>query len=240
MLQYPKYVAAEDPMNPTIMLALVAAMFAIYVLKELFVRIFVRKVVRGALSEIGRRALHRTPDQIKLTRVDSPVWTNGPAVEQQAAPLRSAGFKDLAVYSVDKMPGVLIRMMHHPATFVSAHIYDHPRVGSWIEFASRYTDGSSHTLTTLAPTGLDRPDWVRTIRVDQGVPTDQLYSQFKTQREWHNIKPVAADEVIHEFEDAYLRHMIWRQNAGITPEEVAHVAVNWASKRAKAAGSPGT
>jgi hypothetical protein len=220
-------------MNQTILLALIVAVGAIYVLKTLLFR----QVVRGALSEIGRRALHRTPDQIKLARVDSPSWTNGPAVEQQAAPLRSAGFKDLGVYSVDKMPGVLIRMMHHPETFVEAHIYDHPRVGSWIEFASRYTDGSSHTLTTLAPTGLDRPEWVRTIRADKGTPTDQLYSQFKTQREWHNIKPVAADEVVHEFEDSYLRHMIWRQNTGITPEEVAHVALKWANKRAKAAGS---
>ena len=51
---------------------------------------------------------------------------------------------------------------------------------------------------------------------------------------------IQADEVIHEFEDAYLRHMIWRQNTGITPEEVAQVAVKWASKRAKAAGSPGS
>jgi len=90
-------------MKLTILLALVIALGAIYVLKELFVRLFVRKVVRGALSEIGRRALHRTPDQIKLSRVDAPAWTNGPAVEQQAAPLRSSGFKDLGVYSVDKM-----------------------------------------------------------------------------------------------------------------------------------------
>lgn len=224
-------------MNQTVLLALVIAILAIYVLKELFVRLFVRKVVRGALSEIGRRALNRTPDQIKLARTDSPAWTNGPAVEQQAAPLRNAGFKDLGVYSVDKMPGVLVRMMHDPETSVEAHIYDHPRVGSWVEFASRYTDGSSHTLTTLAPTGLDRPPWVRTIRADKGTPTDQLYSQFKTQREWHNIKPVTADEVVHEFEDAYLRFMIWRQNSGITPEEVARVALKWADKRAKAAGS---
>jgi hypothetical protein len=223
-------------MNQTILLALIVAIGAIYVLKTFLFR----QVARGVLSEIGRRALNRTPDQIKLARVDAPAWTNGPVVEQQAAPLRSAGFKDLGVYSVDKMPGVLIRMLYHPETFVEAHIYDHPRVGSWIEFASRYTDGSSHTLTTLPPTGLDRPDWIRTIRVDKGTPTDQLYSQFKTQREWHNVKPVAADEVVHEFEDAYLRFMIWRQNTGITPEEVAHVALKWADKRAKAAGSSGS
>lgn len=223
-------------MNQTILLALVIAIVAISILMKVFVRLFVRGVVRGALSEIGKRALNRTPDQIKLARTDAPAWTNGQAVEQQAAPLRNLGFKDLGVYSVDKMPGVLIRMLHHPETFIEAHIYDHPRVGSWIEFASRYIDGSSHTLTTLAPTGLDRPEWVRTIRADKGVPTDQLYSQFKTEREWHNIKPVAVDQVVHEFEDAYLRFMIWRQNSGITPEEVGRVALKWADKRAKAAG----
>jgi hypothetical protein len=224
-------------MNVTILLALFIAIAAISVLTKLLVRLCVRKVVRGALSEIGRKALNRTPDRITLARADSPAWTNGSAVEQQAEPLRSAGFKDLGVYSVDKMPGVLIRMMYHPKTCVEAHIYDHPRVGSWIEFASRYTDGSSHTLTTLAPTGLDRPAWVRTIRADKGTPTDQLYQQFKTQREWHNIKLVAADQVIHEFEDAYLRFMIWRQNSGITPDEVGRVALKWADKRAKAAGT---
>lgn len=225
-------------MNQTILLSLVIAIAAIFLLTKLFVRLFVREVVRGALSAIGQRALNRTPDQISLARVDSPAWTNGPAVEQQAAPLRGVGFKDLGVYSVDKMAGVLIRMMHHPETCVAAHIYDHPRVGSWIEFASRYTDGSSHTLTTLPPTGLDHPEWVRTIRADKGTPTDQLYSQFKTQREWHNIKPVAADEVVHEFEDAYLRFMIWRQNTGITPEEVGRVALKWAKNRAdKAVGA---
>jgi len=223
-------------MNQTILLSLVIGIVAIYVLAKLVLRLFVRKVVRTALSEIGRRALNRTPDQIKLTHTDTPSWTNGPAVEQQAAPLRNLGFKDLGVYTVDKMPGVLVRLLHHPETFVEAHIYDHPRVGSWIEFASRYTDGSSDTLTTLAPTGLDRPAWVRTIRAEKGTPTDQLYSQFKTQREWHNIKPVAAEEVVHEFEDAYLRFMIWRQNSGITPEEVGRVALKWADKRAKAAG----
>jgi len=225
-------------MNLTILLALVIAIAAVSLLFKVFLRLFVRTVVRGALTAIGRKALNRTPERIKLASVDVPAWTNGPTVERQAAPLRNLGFTDLGVYSVDKMAGVLIRLMHHPETYIEAHIYDHPRVGSWIEFASRYTDGSSHTLTTLAPTGLDRPEWVRTIRADKNIPTDQLYAQFKTQREWHNIKPVAANEVPYEFEDAYLRFMIWRQNTGISPEEVAQVALKWAAKRAdKAAGT---
>jgi len=224
-------------MGPKIFLEIILVLAGLWAAKELYVRFFVRTVVRNALSAVGRRALERTPDRITLMRVDSPAWTHGPLVEQQAAPLLDAGFRDLGVFAVDKMPDVLIRMMHHPDTFIAAHIYDHTRRGSWIEFSSRYTDGSSHTLTTMPHTGLDRPDWVRTIHADKGTPTDQLYHQFKTQRDGHNIKPVAADEVIPEFEDGYMRHMIWRQNGGITPEEVARVMVKWASRRADKAAS---
>jgi len=227
-------------MNQTVLLALIVALGVVYVLKSALPRLLARKAAREALSAVGRRALARVPEQITLARLDSPQGRNQAAVEQQAAPLLRAGFTDLGTYGADKMSDVFIRMLFHPQTYVAAHIYDHPRVGSWIEFASRYTDGSSHTLTTLSPTGLDHPAWVRTVRADKSTPTDQLYQQFLTQREWHNIKPVAAGEAVHEFEDGYLRLMIWRQNTGITPEEVAKVALKWAKQpQVKAAGTAG-
>jgi len=227
-------------MNQTVLLALIVALGVVFVLKSALPRLLVRKAAREALSAVGRRALARVPEQITLARLDSPQGRNQAAVEQQAAPLLRAGFTDLGTYGVDKMSDVFIRMLFHPQTYVAAHIYDHPRVGSWIEFASRYTDGSSHTLTTLPPTGLDHPAWVRTIRAEKSTSTDQLYQQFLTQREWHNIKPVAAGEAVHEFEDGYLRLMIWRQNTGITPEEVAKVALKWTKQpQAKAAGTAG-
>jgi hypothetical protein len=224
--------------NSTALLALVIAVVAVYILKSVLPRMLLRHVGRQALSEVGRRALARVPEQITLCRLGSPAWKNGAAVEQQAGPLLRAGFTDLGSYSVDKMPGVLIRVLYQSGKYVAAHIYDHPRVGSWVEFVTRYTDGSSHSLTTLPPTGLDHPVWVRMIRADKNVSTDQLYEQFLHQRGWHNIKQVAPEEVIHEFEDGYLRLMIWRQNTGITPEEVAQVALKWARKaQAKSAGA---
>lgn len=227
-------------MNLTALLALMLAVGAVLVLKSLVSRLILRRAVRNVLSDVGKRALNRVPEQIALTRVDSPQWKHRAEVDRQSAPLLREGFADLGSYAVDKMPGVLIRMLFHPETHVAAHIYDHPRVGSWIEFANRYTDGSSHTLTTLPPTGLDHPAWVRTIRADKGIPTEQLHRRFLTEREWHNIKPVPAQEVIHEFEEGYMRLMIWRQNTGITPEEVAHVAVKWARKLpARAIGTIG-
>jgi DNA gyrase inhibitor GyrI len=63
-----------------------------------------------------------------------------------------------------------------------------------------------------------------------------LYRQFLTQREWHGIKPVAPEDTIREYEECYGKLMAWRQERGITPKEVAHVAVKWLDKK-KAAGT---
>ena len=223
-------------MNITILLALIIAWAAIYVLKRVGAQLIIRGAGRAALSEVGKRALTRVPGQVSLLKTEFPAWTHQAAVEQQAAPLRKEGFQDLGVYTVSTIAGVLIRMMAHPQTNVAAHIYDHPTSGSWTEFVTRYTDGSSHALSTLPPTGMDHPDWWRQIQAGKNTPTDQLYHQFLTQREWHGIKPVAPEETIREFEENYAKLAAWRQERGITPQEVAHVAVQWLHKK-QAAGS---
>ena len=174
-------------MNITVLLALAIAWVVIVVLKILVKQLILRGAGGVALSAVGKQALKRVPQQVSLVRTEFPTWTYGSEVEQQAAPLRSEGFKDLGVYSVSTIPGVLIRMMAHPQTYVAAHVYDYPKVGSWTELVTRYNDGSSHALSTLPPTGMDHPDWFRTIQADKSTPNNQLYRQFLTQREWHGI-----------------------------------------------------
>ncbi len=210
-------------MNMTILVALLIAWAAIFVLKRVLGQLLVKN--SAVLSEVGKRALARVPQQVALQKTEFPKWTDEAAVEQQAAPLRKEGFNDLGVYTVSTVSGVMIRIMAQPKTYVAAHIYDHPTSGSWTEFVTRYNDGSSHSLSTLPPTGMDHPDWFQKIQADTNTPTDQLYRQFLTQREWHGIKPVAPDDTIREFEENYAKLAAWRQQRGITPQEVAHVAV---------------
>ena len=136
-------------MNMTVVLALVAAVAAIFMLKRVLTYLLIRRAGRQALAEVGKRALTKLPEFVHLSRVESPAWTNAELVRQQAEPLLRCGFQDAGVYSVDRMPGVLIRMMCQPQAGVAAHIYDHPRAGSWIEMVTRYHDGSSHAVTTL-------------------------------------------------------------------------------------------
>jgi len=89
----------------------------------------------------------------------------------------------------------------------------------------------------LPPTGMEHPEWFRKIQADTSTPTDQLYRQFLTQREWHGVKPVAPQETIREFEENFRKLAVWRQEHGITPGEVAHVAVKWIRNKQAAAGT---
>ena len=157
-------------------------------------------------------------------------------MQRQAFPLVQAGFSDLGTYSVDKMPGVLIRILFQPQMYVSAQVCEHPRSGGWTEFATRYSDGSSDFLTTMPDQGVTPPPFVRTSRADKSTGTDRLYQQHLAQRKAGGIKPVTASEVVHEMEDAYMRYMVWKNNKGLTPEEVAQATVKWAKAKQQAAG----
>ena len=192
-----------------------------------------RGVTRTALTAAGKQALTRVPQQVSLAKTAFPQWTNGAAVEQQAAPLRKEGFEDLGAYLTNAFPDLLIRMMAHPTSFVAAHIYDHPKSGSWIEFVTRYTNGTTDTLTTLPPTGMDSPEWIHKIQADKSTPTDQLYRQFLEQRAQDGIRQVAPKDAVQEFEEIYSRIIQWRGQHGISPEEVAHIALRVAQARAQ-------
>ncbi|MFY9561566.1 MAG: hypothetical protein WAQ52_15135 [Terriglobales bacterium] len=224
-------------MNMTVFLSLVAALAAIFLLKRVLTYLLMRQAGRQALAEVGKRAVTKLPEYISLSRVESPAWTNQELVRQQAEPLLRRGFQDAGVYSVDKMPGVYIRMLCQPQAGVAAHIYDHPRSGSWIEMVTRYDDGSTHAVSTLPPTGMKHPEWFRKIQADKTIPANKIYERFLPQRQQHGIKLVATNDVVREFEEVYHRLALWRQETGISAQEVAHVAVKWMKeKQANVAG----
>jgi hypothetical protein len=199
-------------------------------------RLFVRQVFRLIFGAMGKDALAKVPEQIQLSRVASPQWKDAAATQQQAAPLVRAGFNDMGTYGVDKIPGVLIRILFQQQTYVAAHITEHPKAGNWIEFATRYNDGGSDFLTTQPDQGITPPPFVRMLRADKSTPSDALYQQHLQQRKSSGIKPVNPNDVAHEFEDAYMRYMVWKNNKGLKPEEVAQVVQKWAKAKQQAAG----
>jgi len=217
-------------------LVYIGVLAAAWLLIKLAPRLLVRQLLRGVFGAIGEEALARVPEQIRLSRTNSAQWKDAAAIQQQATPLVRAGFLDQGTYGVGKMPGVLTRILFQPVAYVAAHITEHPQAGNWIEFATRYTDGSSDFLTTLPDQGITPPPFARTNRAPKETSTDSLYQQHLRQRATNNIKQVNQNDVVHEFEDAYMRYMVWKNNKGLKPEEVAKVAQRWAKAKQHASG----
>ena len=214
----------------------IGVLIAAWLLIKVAPRLLVQLGARFFFKAVGKSALAKVPQQIQLSHVNIPQWNDAAAMRQQTSPLVQAGFDDLGTFSVDKMQGVLLRMLFQPQTYVAAHVYEHPKAGSWIEFATRYTDGSSDYLTTLADKGLTPPPFSRTTRASKSTPTDQLYQQHLQQRKPSGIKPISPNDVVHEFEEGYMRYMIWKNNTGLSSEEVARAASEWAKAKQQAAG----
>ena len=226
-------------MNLTVFLAAAAALATLFMLKRVVTYLMTRHAGRQALAEVGKRALTKLPESVHLLRAESPAWTNAELVQQQAEPLLRCGFQDAGVYSVDRMPGVFLRILCEPQAGVVAYVYDHPHAGSWTEMVTRYTDGSTNCVTTMAPTGMRHPDWFRKIHADKVIATSRIYERFLPMRQQQGIVAVATADVVSDFERTYRKLALWRQETGITPQEVAHVAVKWVREKQANAASAG-
>jgi hypothetical protein len=199
--------------------------------KRLLALFLLSSAGRGALKDIGKQAAAAQPGNITLSRISTPVWQDA-RVQQIISSLRSAGFADAGVYSVDKMSGVKVAILAKPEDCVAAHVHEHPKVGIWIELVTRYQDGTSTTLTTLPSTGQKQPAWLTMMRTDK-APAADLVRQLLHDRRPGAMKPVSAEQAPREFEEGFAKYMLWRKNTAMTAEEVAPTVRNWARKSAK-------
>ncbi len=208
--------------------------------KRIIAALLVRSAARGALNDLGRKVVAAQPDFVNLTRDEFPAWANSAAVEELKKPLLGAGFEYVGTFKVDKMPEVKLAMLVNPGDYVSANIYEHAKVGVWIELVTHYQDGTRHTLTTLPPTGIQSPPWVQTIRAAK-APASELVRQLISQRHAGEMMRVGASDAVDEFEQGYAKSILWQKNKGMTTAEMAQIVQNWANKKksgiARAAGA---
>lgn len=198
--------------------------------RKLLASFLVAKAGESALKAVGTKAIQVQPDWITLNKIPMPQFTDANGVQAMVRPLTNAGFTSAGVYMPDKMPGVLIHILVKPEDSLAAHVYDHPKAGSWIEIATRYQDGSSATITTMASTGLALPPFVTTIRTEK-APSDQLAQRLVRERKPGAMKIVTAETVVREFEENYARYILWRKNTNVTPQELTKLVTDWSKRK---------
>ena len=214
----------------TILLLVVLLIIWKFFGKKILAFVLTRSVARSALQHIGNNAVQKQPDWITLDRVSDPAWTNPAAANDLIQPLLANGFTDAGAYTVDKMPAVKLAILVKPGDYITAHVYEHPKAGTWIELVTRYPDGTCQTVSTLPSTGIQPPPWVRTIRAAK-APAMDLVRQLTFARRSGDKKKIEADDVVREFEEGYAKSIVWQKNNGLTSEEVAIVVRDWAAKK---------
>jgi hypothetical protein len=179
-----------------------------------------RTVLRGWLSGVGAKALGEQPDAIHLEPRPLHEWKDSGAVEAYAAPLAARGFRDAGVQAVREMPGVVVHFLVQPEERVAACIYEHPRIGTWLDLVCSYQDGTGATYSTSKSTGLDTRPGQRKVNAPE-MGSAALYERLLRERPTGDLEEWSIENVAGKFESAYARETNWRKNKGISADEVA-------------------
>ncbi len=198
--------------------------------KRIIAVLLVRRAARGALNDLGKKAINAQPDFVNLQRDEFPQFADPAGIDELKKPLLACGFDYVGTFKVDKMPGVKLLILVKPDDCVTAHIYEHPKAGIWIELVTRYQDGGTHSLTTLPATGIQPPPFVQTIRAPK-APADVLVRQLITARRSGEMKRVGASDAASEFEQNYAKYILWQKNKGMSTTEMAQIVENWAKQK---------
>src|SRR5947207_5267468 len=104
----------------------------------LLVLIVLRIAARGFFRKVGRTALARQPATIHLHHRLDHRWRSAGAVDALAQPLLALGFVDAGTFTIVEMPGLALRLLAQPDECAGATIYEHPKVGVWLDLFTRY------------------------------------------------------------------------------------------------------
>jgi hypothetical protein len=203
-------------------------------LRKLFLMLFVRAAVKGALEDVGRQALATVPDRITLVHQNLHSWKSDPAVPRFADPLFSKGFQEGGLFAIREMPGVLVRFLVKPTECIVAAIGIHPKVEVWLDLITYYQNGNSATFTTNPSRGLEpRPG--HPIVHASGYNALGLYTKIVAERPKGVFRPVMPEDLSGLYERAYLESVSWRKNKGLSAAEVAKVAATRSASQTRAA-----
>lgn len=190
-------------------------------------------VVVGAILLVAYVALkmktHVTPARIHVVPVDEARWKRVEDFAKNREAAIGLGFNDLGSFNVPEMPGVVLNAFVKPSEASYCMIYEHPQVGMWTEFVTRFDDGCALSVSN-APLGgeLDTKPGNEKV-TDKSKDLAGLYELMLRERDKSNFLTLSGsrEEFISIFERAYADLMDWRNSrGGATAEEIKKVAQN--------------
>jgi hypothetical protein len=175
---------------------------------------------RWWLAKAGPRrrpqALGQQPERITLVRVAEPVWRHPRTCELADRQLTAAGFVDSGCHVVREMPDLTLGLYAHPGERAYAVLYDHPRSEAWVEFVTRYEDGSLANYTTLEPMDVEVPEGSVHVAAPE-LSVGELWKRMLAERPQRPMHECSRGAAARDFERGYAES-IARHKRGAAPE----------------------
>lgn len=213
--------------NSIVVIGILALLIVIWpVIRRVLKLLLFRTAARVALKDVGDRALAKQVEEVHLVKKTVFGTTElDEERERMAEPLLNRGFTKVGMFDIPEMPGLDIFQLVNVNTNAYANLYSHPRAGKWVELVTRYQDGVFCSYSTQIARGLEhRPGDVHVNA--PGADSGELYDRMLRERPQAPMVQLTSDEVPRLFEKGYRELTFWRRHKGISPEEVAKVAVS--------------
>lgn len=187
----------------------------------------VRRVIRTLKATAGPFAAAFTaqPATIHLEGPRTLAWKNPGAVHALADPLAPLGYHDAGQFAVREIDGLFVWAFVNPSETAYAVVYEHPAGLVWMDFVTRYQDGTMLTVTsTDQREPLEKRPGDHKIYV-AGANTAELHRRHLAERADRPKEPVSAGTFREAFERAYADEMAWRNSrGGPTEQEIRAIA----------------
>jgi hypothetical protein len=175
------------------------------------------------------QALQDQPERISLVRVAEPAWRHPRTCEVANRQLTAAGFVESGCHVVREMPDLTLGLYAHPAERAYAVLYDHPHSDAWVEFVTRYEDGSLANYTTLEPMDAEVPEGSVHVAAPH-LSVGDLWKRMLAERPQRPMRECTRGAAARDFERGYAESVERHKRAaapsdpGAPPEDVEQVA----------------
>ncbi|MCX5661929.1 MAG: hypothetical protein NTW19_19800 [Planctomycetota bacterium] len=178
-----------------------------------------RKALREATLDTS--ATGKTPATIHLTRRDALLWTATARVAGLIDAFRGLGFEPIGYFTVDEMPDIKLQAFIHRGENLWGVLYEHAKVGVWVDLVARYQDGGSVTLSNSPHGGVMDPRPGHDKIHDKEAEPAELFAKWQGLADRPAVQPIEPADFQPSFEKAYTDEMAWRAaRGGPTPEEI--------------------
>lgn len=182
------------------------------------------------LAKYKRLAQTASPPEIHLQSANEHKWKNTEKHASAAGFMRSKGFSDIGVFSIDEMPGVFLNGFVKTSAFEIAVIYEHPMIDHWVDFVAYYADEGSISASN-APLGgeLEHKPGQEKFYLP-GSSTEEVHKKFvletfKSERTRKQPIAASAQTFVELFERGYREEQDWRNaKGGASAEEIRRIA----------------